>query len=36
MSALETIQPGSFEPLEMANIGDSSVLSSARLFSAIN
>ena len=36
MSALETIQPGSFQPLEMANIGDSSVLASARLFSAIN
>ncbi len=36
MSALETIQPGSFEPLEMANIGDSNVLASARLFSAIN
>ena len=36
MSALETIQPGSFQPLEMANVGDSSVLASARLFSAIN
>ena len=36
MCALETIQPGSFQPLEMANIGDSSVLASARLFSAIN
>ena len=36
MSALETIQPGSFQPLEMANFGDSSVLASARLFSAIN
>ena len=32
MSALETIQPGSFQPLEMANVGDSSVLASARLF----
>ena len=31
MSALETIQPGSFQPLEMANVGDSSVLASARL-----
>ena len=36
MSALETIQPGSFQPLEMANVGDSSVLANARLFSAIN
>ena len=36
MSAPETIQPGSFKPLEMANVGDSSVLASARLFSAIN
>ena len=36
MSALETIQPGSFKPVDMANVGDSSVLSSARLFSAIN
>ena len=36
MSALGTIQPGSFQPLEMANVGDSSVLASARLFSAIN
>ena len=36
MSALETIQPGSFQPLGMANVGDSSVLASARLFSAIN
>ena len=32
MSALETIQPGSFQPLAMANVGDSSVLASARLF----
>ena len=32
MSALETIQPGSFQPLEMANVGDSSVLASARFF----
>ena len=32
MSALETIQPGSFQPLEMANIGDSSVLASASFF----
>ena len=36
MSALETIQPGSFHPLDIANIGDSSVLASTRLFSAIN
>ena len=36
ISALETIQPGSFEPLEMANVGYSSVLASARLFSATN
>ena len=36
MSALETIQPGSFEPLEMANVGDTSVLASARIFSALN
>ena len=34
MSALETIQPGSFQPLEMANVGDSSVLASAGRFSA--
>ncbi len=36
MSALETIQPGSFEPLELTSLGDSSVLASARIFSAIN
>ena len=36
MSALETIQPGSFQPLAMANVGDSSVLANTRLFSAIN
>jgi hypothetical protein len=36
MSALETIQPGSFQPLEMANVGDSSVLANARIFSALN
>ena len=36
MSALETIQPGSFAPLELAGIGDSSVLATARIFSAIN
>ena len=36
MSALETIHPGSFQPLEMASVGDSSVLASSRLFSAIN
>ena len=36
MSALETIQPGSFQPLEIANAGDSSVLANARIFSALN
>ena len=36
MSALETIQPGSFEPLELASVSESSVLASARIFSAIN
>ena len=36
MSALETIQPGSFEPLELAKVGDTSVLASARIFSALN
>ena len=36
MSALETIQPGSFQPLEIANVGDSSVLANARIFSALN
>ncbi|MCB4393706.1 two pore domain potassium channel family protein [Synechococcus sp. HB1133] len=36
MSALETIQPGSFEPLELTNFSDTSVLASARIFSAIN
>ena len=39
MSALETIQPGSFEPLEAlgaTSIGDTSVLATARIFSAIN
>ena len=36
MSALETIQPGSFQPLEMANVGDTSVLANARIFSALN
>ena len=36
MSALETIQPGSFQPLEMANLGDTSVLANARIFSALN
>ena len=36
MSALETIQPGSFQPLEMTNVGDSSVLANARIFSALN
>ena len=36
MSALETIQPGSFQPLEMANVGDMSVLANARIFSALN
>ena len=36
MSALETIQPGSFVPLELANISDTSVLANARIFSALN
>ena len=36
MGALETIQPGSFEPLAMANAGDNSVLAAANAFSAIN
>ncbi len=36
MSALETIQPGSFEPLDLTNYGDTSVLASARIFSAVN
>ena len=36
MSALETIQPGSFMPLELASVSDSSVLATARIFSAIN
>ena len=36
MSALETIQPGSFAPLELASVSDSSVLATARIFSAIN
>ena len=36
MSALETIQPGSFAPLALANGGDTSVLASARIFSALN
>ncbi len=36
MSALETIQPGSFGPLELASVSDSSVLATARIFSAIN
>ena len=36
MSALETIQPGSFQPLEMANVGDTSVMANARIFSALN
>ena len=36
MSALETIQPGSFEPLELANIADTSVLATASIFSAVN
>ena len=36
MSALETIQPGSFAPLELANASDTSVLASARIFSALN
>ena len=36
MSALETIQSGSFAPLALANASDTSVLASARIFSAIN
>ena len=36
MSSLETIQPGSFVPLELANISDTSVLANARIFSALN
>nr|WP_255616044.1 potassium channel family protein [Synechococcus sp. MU1642] len=36
MSALETIQPGSFVPLKLANISDTSVLANARIFSALN
>ena len=36
MSALETIQPGSFEPLTAADAADSSVLAAAHAFSAIN
>ena len=36
MSALETIQPGSFEQLTVANAGDSSVLAAVHAFSAIN
>ena len=36
MSALETIQSGSFVPLELANISDTSVLANARIFSALN
>ena len=36
MSALETIQPGSFVPLELANISEMSVLANARIFSALN
>ena len=36
MSALETIQPGSFEPLNVARAADDSVLAAAHAFSAIN
>ena len=36
MSALETIQSGSFAPLALANASDTSVLASAHIFSAIN
>ena len=36
MSALETIQPGSFEPLTVADAADSSVLAAAHAFAAIN
>ena len=36
MSALETIQPGSFEPLAVESMGGSSVLVAAQVFSSIN
>ena len=36
MSALETIQPGSFEPLTVARAADDSVLAAAHAFSEIN
>ena len=36
MNALETIQPGSFEPLTVARAADDSVLAAAHAFSAIN
>jgi voltage-gated potassium channel len=36
MSALETIQPGSFEPLVVEPIGEQSVLAAADVFSSIN
>ena len=36
MSALETIQPGSFEPLTVARAADDSVVAAAHAFSAIN
>ena len=36
MIALETIQPGSFGPLDLANLNDTSVLANARIFSALN
>ena len=36
MSALETIQPGSFVPLELGNISDTSVLANSRIFSTLN
>ena len=36
MNALETIQPGSFEPLTVARAADNNVLAAAHAFSAIN
>ena len=36
MSALETIQPGSFEPLAVESMAGSSVLNAAQVFSSIN
>ena len=36
MSALETIQPGSFEPLAVKSMASSSVLNATQVFSSIN